>query len=309
MSPSVDSPIMVVMNEPVILSTWSFGQAANRAAWPLLVEGQSALDAAITAAMNAEDDLANHTVGTGGYPDASGQVTCDAAVMLSPFQHGAAACLHDVRHAVLVARDVMEKTPHRLLVGERAVAFARTQGHAPHRQLTDEARDAWLKWKQHQQPLLLANLEEQLSTRRTIDEAHHDTIGVIALDTQGQLAAAVTTSGLAYKMPGRVGDSPIVGSGLYCVPGIGAAVCTGRGELVQGTCLSFFAVEQLRSGASPTQAAERAIARLRESYTLHADDQVGIIVMNARGIAHGASILPGFKWAMKSHEVDRVVEC
>ena len=293
---------------PLIVSTWSFGQASNRVAWPILAGDGTSLDAVIAGAKHAEDDLSNHTVGTGGYPDAAGQVTCDAAVMLSPSEHGAAACVFDVRHPVLVARDVMRHTPHRLLVGERAVAFARLHGHARFDQLTPEARQAFENWKVSQKPLRLANLEDQIVARQGIGETNHDTIGLIAIDRHGTLATAVTTSGLAFKLPGRVGDSPIVGAGLYCVPGVGAAVCTGRGELVQGVCGSFLAVELMRMGKSPHDAAAGVIARIRESHDPGDDDQVGIIVMNHLGIAHACCLLEGFKWSIKSNSRDEVMD-
>lgn len=303
----------VFMQQPqahsIIVSTWSFGQFANRAAWPVLEKSGDALDAAVIGAMHAEDDLTNHTVGTGGYPDASGRVTCDAAVMRSPDAHGAVACISDVRHPILVARQVMEHSPHRLLVGAGALAFARAQGHAHHDLLTGEARQAYQQWKATSEPIRLANLEDQIGVRRNqIGEANHDTIGLIAIDAAGNLAAAVTTSGLAFKMPGRVGDSPIAGCGLYCVPGVGAAVCTGRGELVQGTCASFLAVELLRQGMTASDAALTVIRRIRDSHTLGPDDQVGIIVMDASGRSHAASLMSGFRYAIKTHDRDELID-
>jgi N4-(beta-N-acetylglucosaminyl)-L-asparaginase len=297
------------MKVPIICATWSFGRRANNAAWPALQSGGSALDAVETAARDAESDPANHTVGTGGFTDASGRVSLDAAIMLSPARHGAVACVRDVEHPITLARRVMEQTPHRLLVGPDAEQFARDQGMPAVNLLTDDAARAYVEWSKTRQPLRLANLEDQIAHRnRAIGEQHHDTIGVLALDRSGTLAAACTTSGLAYKMPGRVGDSPIVGSGLYCDPKIGAVVCTGRGELVQGVCGSILAIEAMRNGRSTRDAIRQTLERMAETHELGDDDQVGMIILRPDGTMAAGSLMKGFLYSVRSCDRDETLE-
>ncbi|MFT3785572.1 MAG: isoaspartyl peptidase/L-asparaginase [Tepidisphaeraceae bacterium] len=281
---------------PIILSTWSFGQNANRAGWPLLRSGDAA-GAVEAAAVDAELDPANPTVGRSGYPDASGRVTVDAAIMLSPSRHGAVAGVHDVLHPITLARRVMEATPHHLLVGEGAEAFARECGMPATDLSSETSRAAFEKWKRDQR-VRLANIEER----------HHDTIGVLALSANGTLAAACSTSGLAFKRPGRVGDSPIVGAGLYCEPGVGAAVCTGRGELMQGTLAAYVAVDELRRGASPIAAARAVLRRITSTHDLSSDDQAGLIVLRADGDWTAAALLPGFVASVRTDDRDEIVE-
>lgn len=295
------------MPTPLILSTWSFGQRANKAAWPILSRGGDALDAVEAAARDAEADPENHTVGLGGYPDASGRVSVDAVVMLSPSRRGAVAGVRHQLHPVSVARKVMESTPHVLLVGQDADEFAVTNGFPQHELLTDTAREYWQDWKESKRTAApIANIEERKGWPD--EEATHDTIGVLAIDSSKRLAGACTTSGLAFKVPGRVGDSPIVGHGLYVDPRVGAAVCTGHGELVMGVCGSFLAVEQMRAGATPEAAAAAVIARIRASYDLRDDDQVGVITLGRDGTWGSASLKPGFRVAVRSNDVDELIE-
>ena len=229
----------------IILSTWSFGQRANRAAWPTLANNGSSLDAVEIACRDAESDLSNHTVGKGGRPDASGRVSLDASIMLSPARRGAVAFVRRFEHPISIARAVMEHSPHVLLAGDGAEEFAIEHGFSPTELLTEEMRLEWESWRagmaksapsgpRRTGPTL--NIEEQRNTS-------HDTIGVLSLDAHGTLAGACTTSGMAYKLPGRVGDSPIIGHALYVDPTIGAAVATGHGELVMSVCGAFLAVE------------------------------------------------------------------
>lgn len=286
---------------PIILSTWSFGRRANAAAWGKLVAGD-VLGAVEAGARDAESDPTNHTVGFGGFPDASGRVSCDAAIMLSPAKHGAVACVCDVEHPISLARAVMERTPHRLLVGPDAEQFARTLGMAKFELLTKDAKKAWEHWKQTGEPVRLANLEDQITSR--VNEANHDTISLIAMNADGQMCAGSTTSGLAFKMAGRVGDSPIVGAGIYCDPQIGAAVCTGRGELVQGTLASFLTVEFMRTSSTPEEAIRRAIDRIATTHGLGDDDQVGLIAMRADGAWSSGSLMHGFVCSVRTNDVD-----
>jgi N4-(beta-N-acetylglucosaminyl)-L-asparaginase len=298
------------MKTPVIVSTWSFGQRANAAAWPALSSGGGALDAVERACNDAEDDETNHTVGRGGYPDHTGRVSLDASVMLSPRRSGAVSGLRDFTCAATVARAVMERTPHRLLCGADADGFARSVGLPERPPLTDEAHDAWKKWVEAGRPNFpLANLEDQIAQRRaSITEANHDTIGTLTIDPHGTMAGACSTSGLAFKLAGRVGDSPNVGHGLYVDPRFGAATCTGRGELIVGICAAFLAVEALRAGHTPEAAGRLVCERFADAYDLGPDDQAGIIILTADGSASAAALLPGFKYAIRTPGIDEVRE-
>lgn len=299
---------MALPVRPIIVSTWSFGKRANAAAWPILARGGSALDAVEAAGNDAEDDPENHTVGFGGYPDADGNVTLDASIMLSPARRGAVACIRRHAHAISVARKVMESTRHVLLTGDAADAFADEHGIPTRELLTPDARSAWEKWKRSNRPAgaPVANIEER---RRWPDEQlTHDTIGILAIDAHGTLAGACTTSGLAFKVPGRVGDSPIIGHGLYVDPTAGAAVCTGHGELVMGVCGAFLAVEHLRHGARPAEAAAAVIRRIRQCHDLRDDDQVGVIALSPDGDWGAASIKTGFRVAVRTSDRDELTE-
>jgi isoaspartyl peptidase/L-asparaginase-like protein (Ntn-hydrolase superfamily) len=301
------------MAQPIILSTWSFGKRANAAAWPALAKGGSALDAVEAACGDAEADATNHTVGLGGYPDRDGNVSLDACFMLSPSKCGAVAAQDHTLHAITLARRVMEQTKHVLLAGDGADLFAREQGIAKTELLTDEARHEWDKWKREHpttRPKVKRNIEELgLKDLDRADRfATHDTIGVLALDAAGTIAGGCTTSGLAFKLPGRVGDSPIPGHGLYVDPSVGAAVATGHGELVMGVCGSFLAVEAMRRGASPLDAALEVMNRIKSSYELETEDQVGIIVLGKTGQWNSASLRSGFRVAVRTPERDELVD-
>ena len=299
------------MPDPIILSTWSFGQRANSAAWPGLLAGGGALDAVETACRDAEADLNNHTVGVGGFPDRGGQVSLDASIMLSPSQCGAVGAVRCFAHPISIARAVMERTPHVMLVGDGADQFAREQRFMPSDLLTPEAKAAWEKWRQSSVPqapaAILPNVEERLLGQRSI-EPSHDTIGILALDAHGTLAGACSTSGLSFKVPGRVGDSPIIGHALYVDPGVGAAVATGHGELVMGLCGSFLAVESMRRGATPLDAGLEVIRRIAAAYQLRPQDQTALIVMNRAGEWRGVSLRPGFRVAVRTISRDELVE-
>jgi N4-(beta-N-acetylglucosaminyl)-L-asparaginase len=208
---------------------------------------------------------------------------------------------------------VMERTPHVLLAGEGADQFAREQGIEPAELLTPESRKLWQEWRAaHPQGAIegqpFANFEE--SRPATNPNKHHDTIGVLALDRSGTIASGCSTSGLPWKLPGRVGDSPIIGHALYADPSAGAAVCTGHGELVSGVCAAFLAVETLRRGAPPRDAATEPLTRIRRSYAgqLTDRDQVAIIVLTPAGDFTSASLRPGFKLAVRSEEQNELLE-
>ena len=232
----------------IVVSTWRFGLASNQPAWEILKSGGSALDAVVRGVEVAERDPAVKSVGFGGYPNAEGEVEVDAAVVDGrTLGYGAVAGLRKIATPTAVARRVMEKTDHIFLVGNGALKFARAQGFEECNMLTEHGREAWEKWKREQ-------------TGPPADV--HDTIGMIALDQRGNLAAACTTSGAAFKLPGRVGDSPLIGSGLYADNDAGAAAATGRGEEIARTCGSFAVVEYMRQGKSPQEACEAVVQHL-----------------------------------------------
>lgn len=298
-----------------LLSTWSFGQAANAAGWAKFGDGGSALDAVEAACRDAEADLANPTVGVGGLPDSSGRVSLDAAIMLSPARRGAVAAVRRHPHPITIARRVMETTPHVLLVGPDADDFADRQLLEPALLLSESSKKAWEGWMKenvartgHPFAATMANIEELgYGSAAPVNEANHDTIGVLGLDDEDVLAGGCTTSGLAFKMPGRVGDSPIIGQGLYVDPKVGAATATGHGELVMSVCGSFLAVERLRMGDSPLDAAKVVLERIAEHHALTDDDQIGLIVLGRGGEWGCASLRAGFRVAVRTEGRDELV--
>lgn len=281
----------------VILSTWDFGAAANTVAHARLAAGGTLIDAVEAGAMVPEADLTNHSVGQGGYPDRDGRVTLDAVIMDDAGGVGAVAALEDVVHAVSVARAVMERTPHTMLVGEGATRFARAQGFPATRLLTPEAEAAWRAWLKTARYRPVANSEVR---GNALD---HDTIGIVARDRNGRLAGACTTSGMAFKMRGRVGDSPQVGCGLFVEAGVGAATATGLGEEVTRIAGSARVVASMRAGMRPAEAAREAvahIARLRGAAVK--DAQVGFLALSAAGEVGAFALMPGFTYAVTDGE-------
>lgn len=232
-------------NFPVVVSTWPFGMAANRVAWKLLSEGRPALDAIEHGVMQCEDDPAIDSVGYGGLPDAAGEVTLDASIMEHTGRCGSVAGMPRIRHPIQVARMVMERTHHVMLVGQAATRFAVGNGMVEESLLTDAAKKKWEDWKQANQ-----------------SSKSHDTIGMVAIDQHGQMAGGCSTSGMAFKLPGRVGDSPIIGAGLYVDGEVGAASATGVGEENIKICGSFAIVEKMRQGMDPTAACEAVLKHL-----------------------------------------------
>ena len=292
------------MPDPLILATWTYGRQACAAGWPHLVRpGGGALDAVEHACRAVEADPETMTVGWGGRPDASGEVTLDAAIMLSPSRCGSVGFVRGFMHPTTLARLVMERTPHVMLAGDGAERFARQQGMEPADLLTDAARAAWEAWRKEH-----AGAGGPGAAKANIEEADHDTVGVVALDARGTLAGACSTSGLAFKLPGRVGDSPIIGHGLYVDPARGAAVATGHGELVMGVCGTFLAVERMGQGDSPAEAASEVVRRIGEAYDLKDDHQVGIITLSPEGAWSSASLRPGFRVAVRTADRDDLLD-
>ena len=258
-------------NLPIVICTWNFKNATAKA-WEVINKGGLALDAVEQGVMVEEADPKNETVGLGGRPDRDGQVTLDACIMDKNSNCGAVVYLKNIVHPVSVARKVMEETPHVLLAEVGAEEFAISQGFEKTNLLTEASKEAWNKWKVEAKYKPIINIE------------NHDTIGMLAIDKNGDISGACTTSGLAYKMGGRVGDSPIIGSGLFVDNEIGACVATGLGEEVVKTVGSFLVVELMRQGKSPQEACEEAIGRIvNKPNSNYKDFQVGYIAVNKKG--------------------------
>jgi len=244
------------MAEPVVVATWAFGQTAVKAALPLLQEGKPALDAALAGAQAVEDDPKVDSVGLGGIPNALGTVALDACVMDGKtLACGGVAGVENVRHVAALARRVMEKTPHVLLVGEGARWFALQQGFPLEPLITPESVAAWAKKRP-------APRRKGPGEGGAPPPDGHDTVTVLALDRKGSLGGVCTTSGLPLKMPGRVGDSPLIGHGLYVDDAAGSAGGTGVGEEIIRVGGSLLIVEAMRSGKSPQEACEAAVRRV-----------------------------------------------
>lgn len=293
-------PVRAEVETPAaVVSTWDFGAAANAAAWAARRAGGTALDMVEAGARVAEADPTNHSVGYGGYPDRDGHVTLDAVIMDQAGNVGAVCALEDVVHAVSVARAVMEKTPHTMLVGEGARSFAIDQGFETANLLTPEAEAAWREWLTTAEYRPRAN-SENTDWRATPGGAgNHDTIGILAMDADGRLGGACTTSGMAFKMRGRVGDSPLAGAGLWVEPGVGAATATGVGEDVVRVAGSHSVVEAMRAGVSPTEACRQVLERLvRLRGPALAGHQVALLALDTAGRAGGFALLPGFTYAV-----------
>ncbi|MDF2178604.1 N(4)-(beta-N-acetylglucosaminyl)-L-asparaginase [Aliiglaciecola sp. CAU 1673] len=284
------------VSKPVVVSTWEHGQPANAAAWQVLSAQGSALDAVEAGVRVPEADPLVRTVGLGGYPDASGKVTLDACIMDHQMNCGAVACLQDIKHPISVARKVMEQTPHVLLVGEGAKAFALEQGFTEENLLTSQAKADWLAWREGQKATPQINIE------------NHDTIGMLALDTMGNLSGACTTSGAAYKLPGRVGDSPIIGAGLYVDNQVGAATATGMGELMIKTVGCHLVVELMAQGLTPQQACQKAVERIAARLGDYQAYQVGFLALNKQGQSGAFCIHPGFNYALQDNSGSKLLD-
>ena len=270
------------MNDfPIAICTWHF-EKANATAGKLLDQGVPALDAIIAGVSIEEQNLKNTTVGKGGAPDRKGNVTLDACVMDHTGNCGAVVCVSTTSHAAALARKVMEDTPHVMLAGAGAEEFAALEGFEKEDLLTETAKKAWLEWKKSPEYKPIINIE------------NHDTIGMLAIDKKGDINGACTTSGLSYKMKGRVGDSPIIGSGLFIDNTVGGAVATGMGEEVMKTVGSFLIVELMRNGMSPQEACEAAVKRITDSNKNYPNFQIAYIALDKMGNTGSFCIHPGF---------------
>jgi len=235
----------------------------------------------------AEADPAVRSVGYGGYPDRDGRVTLDAAIMDHEFRCGSVAGLEHIVHAVSVAREVMEHTPHVMLVGEGALEFALLRGHRKQRLITARTLELYEE-RYEQESIPVANIE------------NHDTISTVALDATGRLAGACTTSGLTGRLHGRVGDSPIIGAGLYVDGEVGAAAATGVGELAMRVAASSMVIERMRAGAGAQEACESVLSFIRSRLRPAGSQQLALIAVGRDGLTGGSSLLPGFSYVVTS---------
>ena len=301
----LDNPINPVENNPIVISTWDFGIAANAAAWQILKNNGRALDAVEKGVHVPEADAKNTTVGLGGLPDRDGKVTLDACIMDEFGNCGSVAALQHILHPISVARRVMEKTPHVMLVGDGALQFALEQGFKRTNLLTAESEKAWKEWLKTAEYKPQINIENRNFSPRRLpgNEYNHDTIGMLAMDATGNLSGACTTSGMAYKMHGRVGDSPIIGAGLYVDNEVGGATSTGVGEEVIRNVGSFLVVELMRQGYPPEEACKEAVMRIIKKKPETAKEiQVGFLALNKKGQYGAFAIQKGFSFAVCNKE-------
>jgi N4-(beta-N-acetylglucosaminyl)-L-asparaginase len=289
---------------PLVISTWDAGFNANKAAWQVLRNDGRALDAVEQGVMVTESEQ-SCCVGLAAYPDRDGYVTLDASIMDEHGNAGGVAFLERIKHPISVARRVMEKTPHVLLVGSGAQQFAVSEGFAlEEEKLSDNAKKAYEEWLKKSQYKPVINIE---NTRKQNSYApnkinglwNHDTIGMLAIDAKGNLSGSCTTSGMAFKMRGRVGDSPIIGAGLYVDNEAGAAVATGVGEEVLKICGTHLIVEMMRQNTAPEDACRKAIERIiKRNGDKIKDIQVGFLAINKKGEYGAYSVQKGFNYAL-----------
>ena len=279
-------------NKPIVVCTWDFHNASAKA-WEVLEKGGNALDAVEQGVRVEEADVTNETVGKGGRPDRDGNVTLDACIMDKDGNCGSVVYLQNIVHPISVARKVMEETPHIILAGEGAEQFAYGQGFKKEDLLTESTKKQykeWLKTSKYETPINIEN---------------HDTIGMLAIDENGDISGACTTSGMAFKMAGRIGDSPIIGAGLFVDNEIGAATATGVGEEVIRTVGSFLIVELMRQGKSPQEACEEGVKRIMKKNKGRKDFQIGFLAINKQGETGAYCVHSGFsyrKFDSEGHE-------
>lgn len=292
--------LVASQNKPIVLSTWKFGLQANAEAWKILSTGGRALDAVEQGVKVVEADPKEQSVGYGGRPDRDGIVTLDACIMDENANIGSVACLENIMHPISVARAVMEKTPHVMLVGQGALDFALSQGFKKENLLTPESEKEWRDWLKTAQYQPKVNIE------------NHDTIGMIALDANGNLSGACTTSGMAFKMHGRVGDSPIIGAGLFVDNEVGAATATGHGEEVIRVAGTHLVVELMRQGRSPQEACEEAVKRIHKQLISRKinplDKQIGFIALNKKGEYGAFCLQSGFNFAVQDASGSKLID-
>ncbi len=291
-SPSSDQSTFAT--EPIIIATWK-NEKGTKSGWDKMMQTGRALDGVEAGAWIPEADPNETSVGYGGLPDRDGHVTLDACIMDHLGNAGAVTFLEGIMHPISVARAVMEKTPHVMLSGAGALKFALDQGFKKQNLLTPASKKAWEEWKKESKYKPIVNIE------------NHDTIGLLGIGKAGEIAGACSTSGLAYKMHGRVGDSPIIGGAVFCDDEVGGACATGLGEFVMKTLGSFLIVEFMRQGMSPQKACEEAIMRIVKRYK-YQDFQVGYLALNKKGEYGAYSIQKGFNLTITKNGITQVIE-
>ena len=295
--------------EPFVISTWKHGVASNEAAYKVLKEGGNSLDAVEQGVRVAEDDPGVLSVGYGGLPDNKGIVTLDAAIMDWKARIGSVLFVENIKNPITLARLVLENTEHTMLAGDGAYEFALANGFIPENLMTENSIRKYHEWKSEKR-----NKAEEVHTddfklildqkhQNINEDGHHDTIGMVAIDSEGHVSASCTTSGMAWKMHGRVGDSPIIGAGLYVDGDVGGAAATGRGEECMRACGSFLIVEMMREGKSPMEACRIACERVYRLNLLSSKNrdhiyQVGFIAINKDGEYGAYSVREGFQYAL-----------
>ena len=304
--------------DPIVISTWDAGLEANKAAWQILSSGGRALDA-VEEGVKVTEASRSCCVGLGANPDRDGFVTLDASIMDEFFNCGSVAFLERIKHPISVARRVMEKTPHVMLVGNGAQQFAVAEGFSLEEQkLSQDAQeeyDKWLKKSEYKPVINIENRPDHQAARGPFAPAqlengdwNHDTIGMVAMDANGNLSGSCTTSGMAFKMRGRVGDSPIIGAGLFVDNEVGACTATGQGEDVIRISGSHTVVELMRQGLSPEQACKKAIERIiRIKKDKAKEIQVAFLALNKKGEIGAFAIQKGFNYAIRNKTSEKLI--
>jgi len=287
-----------IKDSPLVISTWIHGMEANAGAWSVLENGGTALDAVQKGVAVTESDMNNRSVGLAGRPDRDGQVTLDACIMDHDSRCGSVAFLEDIQHPIDVARAIMDKTPHVMLVGEGAQQWALENGFSKveFEVPIPEVQKDYENWL----------IKSEYKTGVNVE--NHDTIGMLALDASGRMAGACTTSGMAYKIRGRVGDSPIIGAGLFIDGDVGGATATGVGEAMIRTAGCASVVESMRRGASPEEACYEIVQRILKKHPGVNGMQVGFLAMNMQGEYGGYSVYNGFNYALRSKDRNEMVD-
>lgn len=284
-------------NQPIVISTWRHGMPANETAWEVLNDGGKAIDAVEAGVKIPEADPKVKSVGFGGYPDKDGRVTLDACIMDENQQCGSVGCLEHIVHPISVARLVMDQTPHVMLVGKGALEFALEKGFRKEVLLTPETLEEWQK------------MQEEFERKKSIiNIENHDTIGMLALDAKGNLSGSCTTSGLANKLHGRVGDSPIIGAGLFVDNEVGGACATGVGEEVIKQAGSAMVVELMRNGAEPEEACKEIVKRILRTNNGDKSFQVGFLALRKDGKYGAYSLVSGFDYAVYDKKGNRLID-
>ena len=284
---------------PVMISTWNHGLDANKAGWEVLKTGGSSLDAVEAGARVTESDVKNRSVGIGGMPDREGHVTLDACIMDWEANCGSVGFLEGIAHPISVARHIMEHTPHVMLVGAGAKQYALKNGFDTIKTPLPEVKAEWKKWKKEQ---------EAMAKKPQINHENHDTIGLLAIDKDGRISGACTTSGWAYKLPGRLGDSPIIGAGLFIDQEVGGAVATGLGESIIRVAGAHTVVELMRHGRTPQEACKEAVDRLIRKHKDMTGLQCGFLAIDRFGNVGAYSVYNGFNYAYRDSNKEELID-